>query len=215
MSLTLYFHPLSSFCHKALIALYENDTPFERHVVNLMDPAEAAAFKKVWPCGQFPVLRDEAKGLTIPESSVIVEYLDLHYPGKTKLIPDDTKQALQVRLKDRFYDLQFHVHMQKVVGDRLRPEGQRDPSGVEQARARLNVALDMIDAEMAGKTWAVGDTFSLADCAAAPPLFYVNKAAPFGATHKNASAYLARLLDRPSYARAIEEAKPYFAMFPI
>jgi glutathione S-transferase len=213
MSLTLHFHPLSSYCHKALIALYENETPFEGRIINLMDPADAAAFKKLWPCGQFPVLQDGDR--IIPESSIIIEYLDQHYPGKTKFIPADPELARQVRLKDRFYDLQLHVHMQKVVGDRLRPEGKKDPHGVEQARARMTVALDMIDAEMAGKTWAVGDRFSLADCAAAPPLFYADRVMPFGATHKNAATYLRRLLERPCYARAIEEARPYFSMFPI
>jgi glutathione S-transferase len=215
MSLILHFHPLSSYCHKALIALYENDTPFERRIVNLMDPAEAAAFKTLWPCGQFPVLRDETKDRTIPESSVIIEYLDRCYPGRTRFIPADPDLALQVRLKDRFYDLQLHVHMQKVVGDRLRPDGKKDPHGVEDARRRLTVALDMIDAEMAGRTWAMGDDFTMADCAAAPPLFYIDKVFPLGDTHKNAAAYLQRLLERPPYARVIEEAKPYFSMFPI
>jgi glutathione S-transferase len=213
MALTLHFHPLSSFCHKALIALYENDTPFQKNIVNLMDPGEAAAFKALWPCGQFPVLQDGAR--TIPESSVIIEHLDLHHPGKTRFIPADPKRALEVRLKDRFYDLQLHLHMQKVVGDRLRPDGKKDPHGVEDARRRLTIALDVIDAEMAGKTWAVGDDFTMADCAAAPPLFYINKVFPLADTHRNAAAYLRRLLERPSYAQAIAEATPYFSMFPI
>jgi glutathione S-transferase len=212
MSLTLHFHPLSSFCHKALIALYENDTPFERRIVNLMDPADAVAFKKFWPCGQFPVLQDGDR--TIPESSIIVEHLDQQYPGKTKFIPANPKLALQVRLKDRFYDLHVHEHMQKVVGDRLRPEGKKDSHGVDNARRRLTVSLDMIDAEMAGKTWAMGDDFTMADCAAGPPLFYIDKLFPFAGTHKNAARYLGRLLQRPSYARVIEEAQPYFSMLP-
>jgi glutathione S-transferase len=206
MSLTLHFHPLSSFCHKALIALYENDTRFERHIVNLMDPADAAAFKKLWPCGKFPVLQDGDR--TIPESSIIIEHLDLQYPGKTRFIPADPKLALQVRLKDRFYDLHVHDHMQKVVGDKLRPDG------VENARTRLMVSLDMIDAEMAGKTWAMDDDFTMADCAAGPPLFYIDKLFPLAGTHKNVARYLGRLLERPSYARVIEEAKPYFSMLP-
>jgi glutathione S-transferase len=213
MSVTLHFHPLSSFCHKVLIALYENGTPFEPRIVNLMDPSDAVAFKKLWPCGQFPVLQDGNR--TVPESSIIIEHLDQHYPGKTKFIPADPKLALQVRLKDRFYDLQLHEHMQKVVGDRLRPDGKKDPHGVENARSRINVALDMIDAEMAGKTWAMGDAFTMADCAAGPPLFYINKVFPLADAHKNAARYLDRLLERPSYARVIEEAKPYFKMFPI
>ena len=215
MSLVLHFHPLSSFCHKVLIALYENDTPFRKNIVNLMDPAEAADFKKLWPCGQFPVLRDDTKGRTIPESSVIIEYLDRHYSGKTRFVPDNDERALQVRLKDRFYDLQLHLHMQKIVIDKLRPEGKKDPHGVEEARKRLTVALDMIDAEMTDQTWAMGHDFTMADCAAAPPLFYIDKMFPLADTHKNAAAYLRRLLDRPSYARAIEEAKPYFSMLPM
>jgi glutathione S-transferase len=213
MSLILHLHPLSSFCHKALIALYENGTPFERRIVNLMDPAEATAFRKLWPVGQFPVLQDD--GRLIPESSIIIEHLDLYHPGKTRFIPTDAKQALQVRLKDRFYDLHVQVPMQKLVGDRLRPEGKKDPHGVEQARGRLIVALDMVDAEMAGRTWAVGESFSMADCAAAPALFYADKLMALGDTHRNAAAYLRRLLERPSYARTIEEAQPYFKMFPI
>ena len=115
-----------------------------------------------------------------------------------------------MRLKDRFYDLHLHLHMQKVVGDRLRPDGKKDPHGVEDARKRLTVALDMIDAEMAGKTWAMGDEFTMADCAAAPPLFYIDKVFPLADKHKNAAAYLHRLLQRPSYARAIEEATALF-----
>jgi glutathione S-transferase len=213
MALTLHFHPLSSFCHKALIALYENGTPFEQRIVNLMDPAEAAAFKKLWPCGQFPVLMDGEQ--TIPESTIIIEHLDAHYPGTVRFIPADPEFARQVRLKDRFYDLHLHVHMQKIVGDRFRPEGKKDPHGVEDARRRMTVALDMIDAEMADRTWAMGDIFTMADCAAAPPLFYIDRAFKLSETHKNAARYLRRLLDRPSYARAIEEAQPYLKMFPI
>jgi glutathione S-transferase len=215
MSLTLYFHPLSSFCHKALIALYENDIPFERRIVNLMSPADAASFKELWPCGQFPVLRDEGRNRTIPESTVVIEYLQRYFPGKTKLIPDDPELAWQVRLKDRIYDWHLHIHMQKVVGDRLRPDGDKDPHGVEQARSRMAVTLDMIDAEMAGRTWAMGDQFTLADCAAGPPLFYIDRLSPLAKKHTHIAAYLQRLLKRPSYARAIEEAKPYFSLLPI
>jgi glutathione S-transferase len=145
---------------------------------------------------------------------VIIEYLDLHYPGKVRFVPADPDLAWQVRLKDRFYDLQLHLHMQKIVIDKLRPDGKKDPHGVEEARRRLTVALDMIDADMAGQTWAMGDNFTMADCAAAPPLFYIDKIFPLADTHKNAATYLRRLLDHPSYARAVEEAKPYFSMFP-
>jgi glutathione S-transferase len=214
MSLELYFHPLASFCQKALIAFYENDTPFEPHIVDLGDATSSAEFKKIWPIGKFPVLRDAAKNRTIPESSVIIEYLDLHYPGRTRLVSADVELAWQTRLRDRFYDLYVHEPMQKVVGDRLRPAGSKDPHGVTQARALLATAYGMIEQEMGSKTWAMGDTFSMADCAAAPALFYANLVMPFGDTHKNVAAYFARLMERPSFARAVEEAKPYFALFP-
>ena len=219
MSLKLYYHPLSSFCQKVLIALYENDTPFEPHLVDLADATSRADFLKIWPIGKFPVLRDDAKDRTVPESSIIIEYLSLHYPGRTQLVPADADLARQTRLRDRFYDLYVHEPMQKVVGDRLRPAESKDPYGVEQAKARLQTAYGMIEEEMGAKTWtkktwAMGDEFSMADCAAAPSLFYANLVMPFGDTHKNVAAYFDRLMERPSFARAVEEAKPYFALFP-
>src|SRR3984893_18984715 len=214
MSLTLYFHPLSSFCHKVLIALYENDTPFTPQLVNLQDESERTAFRKMWPIGKFPLLRDEARDWTVNESSIIIEYLDQHFPGRTRFIPDDPELARQMRFRDRFFDLYIHMQMQKVVGDRLRPEGKKDPHGVEEARARLRTSYGMIDDEMATRTWAMGEAFSLADCAAAPALFYANEVMPFGDTHQNVAAYFGRLKARPSYARVLREAEPYFAMFP-
>ena len=214
MSLTLHYHPLSSFCWKALIALYENDTPFEPRLVDLGNETERAALLKLWPIGKFPVLRDDAKDRTIPESSIIIEYLDNHYPGRTRFIPADPKLALQTRLRDRFYDLYVHLSVQKIVGDRLRPEGKKDPHGVEEAKARIQSCYGMIDKEVAAKTWAMGEAFSLADCAASPALFYASKVMPFGDTHKNVMAYFDRLKARPSFARVIKEAEPYFAMFP-
>jgi glutathione S-transferase len=214
MSLTLHFHPLSSFCWKVLIALYENDTPFAPHMVDLGNEAEHAALLKLWPIGKFPVLRDDARDRTIPESSIIIEYLDNHYPGRTRFIPTDEKLALQTRLRDRFYDLYVHLSMQKIVGDRLRPEGKKDPHGVEEARARLQSCYGMIDEDVTGKTWAMGETFSIADCAASPALFYANKVMPFGDSHKNLTAYFHRLTARPCFARVIQEAGPYFGMFP-
>ena len=214
MALKLYYHPLASFCWKALIALYENGTPFEPHIVDLGDPMANAAFKKIWPIGKFPVLRDDAKDRTIPESSIIIEYLAQHYPGKTQLVPADADLAREARLQDRFYDLYVHQPMQQIVADRLRPAGKNDPHGVEQARALLQKSLGMIDGEMARKTWAAGDAFSMADCAAAPALFYADKVMPFGETHRTVAAYLERLKGRQSFARVLEEAQPYFAMFP-
>ncbi|MGH6885202.1 MAG: glutathione S-transferase family protein, partial [Geminicoccales bacterium] len=190
MSLTLYFHPLASFCHKVLIALYENDTPFEPQIVDLGDEASRAAFVKIWPIGKFPVLRDEAKALTIPESSTIIEYLAQHYPGRTQLLPADPDLARQARLQDRFYDFYVQEPMQKVVTDRLRPLGKSDPYGVEQAKTLLKTALDMVEREMANRTWSLGDAFTMADCAAAPALFYADKVMPLNDSHKNAAAYL-------------------------
>ena len=214
MSLTLHYHPLSSFCWKALIALYENDTPFTPLIVDLGDPASSAAFKKVWPIGKFPVVRDEARDKTIPESSIIIEYLDQHYPGPIRLVPEDGDRARDTRLRDRFYDLHVHVHMQKIVGDRIRPADKKDPYGVEQARAQLAVGLSMVEENMATKTWAMGENFTMADCAAAPALYYANLVAPFAETHKSTTAYLGRLLKRPSFARTVREAEPYKHFFP-
>ena len=214
MSLKLYFHPLSSFCQKVLVALYENDTPFEPRIVDLGNATESANFKKVWPIGKFPVLRDDALGHTIPESSVIIEYLGKHYPGRTRLVPADADLAWQTRLRDRFYDLYVDVNVGKIVTDKLRPAGQNDPFGVQQAKAQLQTAYDIIDREMGTRSWANGEAFSMADCAAAPALFYANLVVPFGETHKNVAAYFDRLMKRPSFARAVAEAKPYFAMFP-
>jgi glutathione S-transferase len=215
MTLKLYFHPFSSFCQKVLIAFYENDTPFEPHIVDLANATSAAEFKKIWPIGKFPVLRDEAKDRTIPESSIIIEYLGQHYPGKTQLMPADADLARQTRLRDRFYDLYVQVPMQKVVGNRLRPAGKTDPHGVELAKTQLETAYGMIDREMGTKSWAMGDAFSLADCAAAPALYYANLVMPLGDAHKSAASYLDRLMQRPSFARAVKEAEPYRALFPI
>jgi len=214
MPLKLYFHPLASFCQKVLIALYENDTPFEPHLVDLADPASNAAFKRIWPIGKFPVLRDEEKDRLVPESTIIVEYLAQHYPGRTQLVPADADLARQARMCDRFYDLHVHVPMQKIITDRLRPAGKNDPHGVEEAKALLRTACDMLNQDMRTKTWAMGDEFSMADCAAAPPLFYANMVMPFGDTHKNVARYLGRLVKRPSYARVLKEAQPYLGLVP-
>lgn len=213
MVLTLHFHPLSSFCFKALIALYENDTPFTPHQVNLGDPTERAALLKLWPIGRFPVLSDAARQATVPESSIIVEYLDRHYPGRTRFLPTDADLALQTRLRDRFFDLYVHLPMQKIVGDRLRPAGAKDPRGVEEARAQLRTSYAMIEQQMSDGGWAMGDEFSLADCSAAPCLFYGDKVEPV-AEFKNVAAYLDRLQARPSFARVLKEAEPYFHLFP-
>jgi glutathione S-transferase len=214
MSLTLHFHPLASYCWKPLIALYENDIPFTPNLVDLGNPAERAALVKLWGVGKFPVLRDSARNETVPESSIIVEYLDQNYGGRTRFIPDDPARALQTRLRDRFYDLYVHLPMQKIMLDRLRPADKKDPHGVEEARAQLLISYAMIEQQMARGVWAAGDDFSLADCAAAPPLFYGSMVVPFEETQKNLAAYFERLKARPSFARVLKEAEPYFQMVP-
>ena len=216
MALTLYFHPLSSFCQKALIALYENGTPFTPQKVDLMDEKENSAFKQIWPVGKFPVLRDEKNGKTIPESTSIIEYLARHYPGSVQLVPKDADQALTVRAQDRFYDLNVQLLTQKVITDRLRPAGQNDTFGCGHTRALLQTALGIIDKDMARKTWAAGEAFTMADCAAAPSLFYYNMAVtPLAGSFDNVAAYLDRLVKRPSYARALKEAEPFLKYVPM
>ena len=214
MALVLHAHPLSSYCHKVLIALYELGVPFEAPLLNLGDPAAREAFLRLWPVGKMPVLEDKARGATLPESSIIVEYLDRHYPGASPLIPRDADRALEVRLQDRFFDLYVHGPMQALTSDRLRPEDARDPYGVEQARAQLRKAYDLVEQRMAGRPWAAGEAFSLADCAAAPALFYADWREPFGPGRPHTAAYLQRLKQRPSYARVLAEAEPYFHMVP-
>ena len=214
MSLKLYYHPLSSFCQKVLVALYEGDVPVEPRIVNLMDPAERAALVELWPIGKFPVVRDEARGQTIPESSVIIEHLAIHYAGAAHLVPKDAQLAWQTRAQDRFYDLYVEDPMQKIVGDGFRPADNRDSFGVEQARTRLRTAYDLADRHMQGRTWAVGDAFTMADCGAAPALFYANLKEPIGGARANLMAYYNRLMERPSFARVVAEANPFFHMFP-
>jgi len=214
MALRLYYHPLSSYCWKVLIALYENDTPFELEFVDLGNPVSRDAFLKVWPLGKFPVLHDSARDHLVPESSIVIEYLDQHYPGRTRLIPDDADLARRQRQRDRFLDLYVHANMQKIVGDRLRPPDQRDALGVQQARDQLRLACSMIERDLGGNTWAMGEWFGMADCAAAPALHYADWVQPLAPEFPNLTAYLARLRARPSFARVLREAEPYFHTLP-
>jgi glutathione S-transferase len=213
MSLTLHYHPLSSYCWKALVALYESDTPFTPKMVNLGDEAERAALLGLWPIGKFPVLQDDLRDAIVPESSILIEYVEMHYPGRTRLLPEGDL-GLQTRLRDRFYDLHVHQHMQKIVGDRLVSAGMKDPHGVAAARSKLTVAYDMIERQMTTGRWAMGETFTLADCAAGPALYYANRVQPFADGHGHVAAYLDRLLDRPSFVRVMKQAEPYAHMFP-
>ena len=215
MSLKLYYHPLASFCWKALIALYENDTPFEPIIVDLADESSRKAFAKVWPVAKFPVIRDAARNRTVAEATIVIEYLDSFYPGTTRFLPGDPDRAWQARMWDRVFDHYIHEPMQKIVGDRIRPEDRRDAHGVEQAKTQLREAYDLLDRTIGASEWAIGADFSIVDCAAAPALSYATTLIPFGASQRNLAAYLDRLIARPSFARVLREAEPYFKFFPV
>jgi glutathione S-transferase len=213
MSLVLYSHPLASFCQKALIGLYELDVPFTQRVIDLANPAERAALVALWPLAKFPVLADDAQNVAIPEGTILLEYAERHYGQAGRLFPVDPELAREARLRDRFYDLYVNTPMGKIVTDKLRPDGEHDRHGVAEARAQLDTAYGVADAWARDNTWAAGRDFTLADCAAAPALFYADKIAPFG-EHRQLAAYFARLCERPSVARVFAEAKPYLPMFP-
>ena len=212
-ALTLHYHPISSHCQKVLIALDELGIEVDRQLLNLGDPAARAAYLALWPTGKMPLLVDQ--GRPVPETSIIIEYLQRHHarPGRT-LIPADADAALDVRLWDRLFDLYVMTPMQAITGDRLRPEASRDPFGVSQARERLATAFEFIDRHLAGRTWASGDAFSMADCAAAPALFYAVTYVPVPPAHVNLGAYFERLIGHPSVARVIDEARPWFKFYP-
>jgi glutathione S-transferase len=211
MALVLHGHPFSSYVQKVLTALYENATPFSWRVLD--GPPAFEELATLWPFRLMPVLVDDAT--PIAESSIIIEHLALNHPGPVRLIPADPQRALKVRFLDRFFDLYVMTPMQKIVGDQLRQEGERDAKGVADARARLDVAYGWLEKELAGRAWAAGDDFTLADCAAAPSLFYADWAHPIDARFAGVRAYRARLLKRPSFARAVEEARPFRQFFPL
>lgn len=213
MSLALYAHPFSSYCQKVLIALYENGIPFEWRMLTPDDAATDDEFTALWPIRRMPVLRDGER--TLVESSIIIEYLDRHRPGPVRLIPADADAALESRLLDRCFDNYVQAPMQKIVFDSLRPAADRDACGVKEARSMLDTTYAWLDRKLAGRHWATGGDFSLADCAAAPALFYADWAHPIPATHTNLKAYRQRLLARPSFARAVDEARPYRRYFPL
>jgi glutathione S-transferase len=211
MALVLYAHPFSSYCQKVLTALYENGTPFEYRKIE--DANAWGELAKRWPLRRMPVLVDN--GHTVVEASVIVEYLDINHPGPVKLVPEDPHETLEVRLMDRFFDNYVATPQQKFVFDRLRPEGSRDPFGVDEARATLTTAYEWLDGVMAKRPWAAGESFSLADCAAAPFLFYADWTHKIDDRFENVRAYRRRLLSRPSFARVVDEARPYRSLFPL
>lgn len=214
MSLTLHAHPLSSFCWKVLIGLYENDTPFENVLVNLGDPAGRAAFLALSPMGKMPVLRDDARDETVNETSVILDYLDIHYPGRVRFVPANPDFAWRMRFWDRFFDHYLHHPMQRIIADRLRPADAKDPFGADEARAQLAQACDHLESVLAdGRSWICGD-FGLADCAAMPALYYADKVQAFEGRWPLCLAYLERLKTRPSVQRVLTEAEPFFQYFP-
>lgn len=213
MALTLHFHPLSSHCHKVLIALYELGLPFEPRVLDLGDAGQRAAFLALWPTGKMPLLQDGDH--VVPETTVIVEYLCLHHaPAGQTLLPADGHSALEVRLMDRLADLYVMHPMQAIVGDRLRAESDRDPVTVAKARETLAMAYGLLEQRLDARPWIAGPQFSLADCTAAPSLFYATTLLPFAPEHQRLAAYFERLLARASVARVIDEARPFFPYYP-
>ena len=208
MPLSLYAHPLSSYCHKAEMALYENDTPFELKMLDGSEPVWGE-FMALWPIGKFPILTDGERVIT--EATIIIEYLDTHYPGATRFIPDDRDAAIEARQMDRFFDNYIQTPQQRIVTIALK----RDQGDEAMFRARLETAYRVLDGLLEGREWAAGDTFSLADCAAAPALLYADWTHAIPKEHKNVWAYRDRLLARPSYARALDEARPFRHMFPL
>jgi glutathione S-transferase len=210
-TLKLHGHPLAAYCWKALIALYDAGVPFEFEVVNLQDPEVAARYRTLSPFGKMPALEDG--GVTLFESTIVIEHLARNQPPAARLLPQDWPAAREVRLWDRLFDFYVMNNVQKIVGDRMRPAGGRDRLGTDQARAEMRTAYAQIEQRMAGREWVAGD-FSLADCAAAPALYYAQKVEPFVADHPNAAAYYERLCARPAIARVLQEAEPFLHFFP-
>jgi glutathione S-transferase len=212
-TLTLYYRPLSSYCHKVLIALDVLGIEVDKRLLNLGDPSERAAHLALWPTGKMPLLLDQ--GRPVPETSIIIEHLQRHHARSGRvLIPLDPDAALEVRLWDRLFDLYVMTPMQAFTADLLRPQGDRDAHGVAEARERLSSAYAFIDRQLEGRTWVSGDTFSMADCAAAPALFYAVTYVPLAPQQQHLAAYFERLMAHPSVALAIDQARPWFQFYP-
>jgi glutathione S-transferase len=213
MSLALYGHPLSSYTQKVLIALYENGQQFEFRSLGRDTPHHAAEWLQRWPLRKFPLLVDGERNLV--ESSIIIEYLQLAHPGPVRLIPADPAAALEVRFLDRFFDLHVMSPMQQAVNGALSGDDLKRQHGMEHAVEKLELAYAWLEGQLAGKAWAAGTDFTLADCAAAPSLFYADWTHPISDAYPVLRAYRARLLARPSFARAVDEARPYRMLFPL
>lgn len=211
MSLTLYAHPFSSYCQKVLVALYENGLPFEYRM--LEDPAAMAELKRRWPFARFPLLVDD--GCTVVESTIIIEHLMLKHGGRVRWLPEDPLQALEVRFLDRVFDNEVMTAMQKPVFEALKTDGSRQGEAMAEARRALDLAYAWLEHRLQGRTWAAGDSLSLADCAAAPSLFYADWVHPIAEHYPTLRAYRSRLLAWPAFARAVDEARPYRSYFPL
>ena len=211
MSLTLYYHPLASFCHKVLIALYERGIAFEKRFIDLANEDDQEALEAVWPLRKFPVLHDAIRGRNVAETSIIIEYLDQHFDGAPPMIPGDPGEALEVRLWDRIFDNHVQVPMNEIVFDRLFGRNE----DVSRWRGALDVAYAMIEQQLgAQRAWICGDAFSMADCSAAPALFYASTVHAFPEAATRLHAYFERLVERPSVRQVIEDAAPYFPLYP-
>lgn len=212
--LELYAHPFSSYSQKVLIALYEREIPFTLRMLDGDHPENFLALKEYWPLGKFPVLTDS--GRPVIESSIIIEWLDDDRFGATgKLLPIDRDAALAVRLMDRVFDNHVMTPVQAIVNEYLIDPAAPDSSRIDTARSALEAAYDWLEGRIGEEGWAAGDDFSLADCAAAPALFYADWVHPIGIGRPRLGAYRGRLLDRPSVARAVNEARPYRPLFPL
>lgn len=210
--LQLFAHPFSSYCQKVLIALWADETPFEYRMLDEQHPENMAELKRRWPFAQFPLLVDG--GRTVVETTCIIEHLDACHRGPNRWIPDGDL-GRRARFLDRFFDQYVMNSMTVPVFDALRPEGKRDPHGVDKAMERLRIAYDWLEAHLGDGPWAVGDAFTLADCAAAPSLFYADWIEEIGPGRPKLAAYRARLLAHPIVARAVDEGRPYRSFFPL
>jgi len=213
MTIQFFGHPFSSYCQKAQIAFYENDIHFDYRLLEPTEPANGEEFARLWPIKKFPIIVEN--GRTLLEATIIIEYLAVHHPGPVKLMPIDPDAAIEARMLDRFFDNYVMTPQGRCVFDVLRPPEHRDPYGVAEARAMLETSYAWLDERMATRTWAIGEGFTLADCAAAPSLFYADWTHAIPEKHKHLHAYRARLLKRPSVARAVDGGRPYRHYFPL
>jgi len=213
MPLVLYGHPFSSYTQKVLIALYENSTPFELRCLGSDTPQHAAEWLRRWPLRKFPLLVDAERNVV--ETSIIIEYLQLAHPGPLPLLPADAMAALDVRFLDRFFDLHVMNPVQHAVGAALTGDATKREEGLALAAEKLKLAYAWLEGRLVAGSWAAGAEFTLADCAAAPALFYADWTHRIGAAFPELRAYRARLLARPSFARAVDEARSYRPLFPL